>query len=122
FREWALIRRTAEVDIDILPGTFPNRIDPGDDGLIPVAILTTDEFDAALIDPLSVKFGPGGAPDSDGIGQIEDIDSDGDLDLVLSFSTQETGIQCGETSAALTGATFAGLMIEGSDTILTARC
>ncbi len=33
---------------------------------------------------------------------LDDADMDGDIDLVLHFSTQETGIKCGDVSAALT--------------------
>ena len=53
---------------------------------------------------------------------IEDADGDGDLDLILHFKTQETGIQCGDTSAFLTGETFDGQAVEGSDSIKTAGC
>ena len=54
---------------------------------------------------------------------IEDVDSDGDLDLVLHFPTQETGIVCGDTEAFLSGKTFDGTPIGGaSDTIATVGC
>lgn len=91
-------------------------------GVIPVAILTTDDFDATTVDPLSVEFGPAGAIEAHGTGHIEDADGDGDLDLVLHFKTQEGGIQCGDTEASLTGETFGGQAIEGSDSVKTVGC
>jgi hypothetical protein len=110
------------VTIDIKPGNFPNRINPRSHGVIPVAILTTSMFDATMVDPLSVKFGPKGATEAHGRGHIEDADGDGDLDLVLHFRTQETGITCGATSASLTGETLNGQPITGSDSIKTVGC
>ncbi len=50
------------------------------------------------------------------------MDEDGDLDLVLHFRTQETGIACGETEADLTGETFDGQVIEGFDSINIVKC
>jgi hypothetical protein len=110
------------VDVDIKPGSDPNAINPRNLGVIPVAIVTTEDFDATTVDPLSVEFGPGGAMEAHGTGHVEDVDRDGDLDLMLHFKTQETGIQCGDTSATLIGKTFAGQRIEGSDSIATVGC
>ena len=110
------------VSIDIKPGSDPNSINLKSKGVIPVAILTTDTFDATTVDPLSVEFGPNGAMEAHGQGHIEDVNGDDDLDLVLHFSTQETGIVCGDTSAFLTGETFNGQLIEGSDLINTVGC
>jgi hypothetical protein len=110
------------VSIDIKPGSFPNSINPRSRGLIPVAILTTDTFDATTVDALSVEFGPAGATESHDRGHLEDVDGDGNLDLVLHFRTQDTGIQCGDTSASLTGNTFGGVAIRGSDSIRTVGC
>jgi hypothetical protein len=111
-----------KIEIDIKPGGFPNSINPRSKGVIPVAILTTDAFDATTVDPLSVTFGPNEAVESHGRGHLEDIDGDGDLDLVLHFRTQNTGIQCGDTSASLAGETFDGQPIRGSDAVSTAGC
>jgi len=110
------------VTIDIKPGSFPNSINPGNNDVIPVAILTTSAFDATTVDPMSVRFGPNRAVEAHGRGHIEDADGDGDLDLVLHFRTQATGIVCGATSASLTGATFGGQAITGSDSINTVGC
>ena len=110
------------VQIDIKPGSFPNSINPGNNGVIPVAILTTSAFDATTVDPMSVRFGPNGAVEAHGQGHIEDADGDGDLDLVLHFRTQSTGITCGATSASLTGMTFGGQTIQGTDSVRTVGC
>lgn len=110
------------VPIDIKPGNEANRVNPGGHGVISVAILTYDEFDATSVDPLSVSFGPAGASETHGQGHIEDADGDGTPDLVLHFRTQETGIQCGDSDGILNGMTFAGQAIQGSETITTVGC
>jgi hypothetical protein len=126
-REYALSAVVSErvvqaVEIDIKPGSDSNSINPKSRGVIPVSILTTEDFDATTVDPLSVEFGPTGAIEGHGRGHIEDIDGDGDFDLMLHFRTEETGIQCGDISASLTGATFGGQAIEGFDSIKTTGC
>ena len=97
-------------------------MNPESTGVIPVAVLTTDMFDATTVDPMTVQFGPIAAMEAHGQGHIEDADGDGNLDLVVHFNTQFTGILCGDTSASLTGETFGGEAIVGSDSIRTVGC
>ncbi len=110
------------LEIDIKPGSDPNAVNPRDRGVIPVAILTTEDFDAATVSPSTVRFGPDEASMIHRSGHLKDVDADGDLDLVLHFRTQETGIACGDTEATLTGETFDGQPLQGSDSIVTVGC
>ena len=110
------------VQIDIRPRSPSNKINPRSHGKVPVAILTTDTFDATTVDPTTVRFGRTGTEAVPVRSALKDFDEDGDLDLVLRFRTRATGIQCGDTSALLTGQTFGGQPIEGSDAVSTVGC
>lgn len=110
------------VPIDIKPGSFPNSINPKSKGKIPVAILTTDSFDATTVDPTTVLFGRTGSEAAPVHFALEDVDGDGNTDMILHFETQETGIRCGDTSASLTGESFGGQTMGGSDSIRTVGC
>jgi hypothetical protein len=110
-----------EVAIDIRPSSINCR---NGNGVIPVAILTTEDFDATTVDHTTVRFGPSGAAEThdnkQGVTRHEgDEDGDGDRDLVLHFRRGETGIQCGDGEATLTGETFDGVRIIGSDDFRT---
>jgi len=107
------------VDIDIKPGSVENAVNPGASGILPVAILTTDSFDATTVDPLSVRFGPNGGVEIHGRGHRSDVNRDGRADLVLHFAIAATGIVENRTTASLTGKTLDGLSIEGSQSIMT---
>jgi len=106
-----------EVGIDIKPGSFPNSINPGSKGVIPVAILTTVDFDASDVDAETVLFGPTGTEASPVHYALEDVDNDGDIDMILHFRAQDTGIAEGDTEAILTGQTLGGKPITGTDSV-----
>jgi hypothetical protein len=110
---------TINVTLQIGPS---HSINPRSNGVLPVAILTTPAFDAASVDVSSVLFGSAGATEAHGTGHLQDVDGDGDVDLLLHFETPATGIACGDTSASLTGQTVTSLPIIGSVTIVTVGC
>jgi probable HAF family extracellular repeat protein len=110
---------TTAVEIDIRPGSDPNSINPFSRGVVPVAILTSEDFDALTVDADSVLFGPTEAEKKHKQAHVEDVDGDGDLDLLLHFRTPDTGIALGATEACVTGETYDGVPIEGCDSVRT---
>jgi hypothetical protein len=114
-----------QLPIDIMPSDPGNNLNlrAGSGASISVAVLSASGICAApnLIDPLTLKFGPGQAGISGG-PRARDVDGDGDEDLIVKFHTNETGIACGDTQASLSGRTFDSLSISGSDAINTFNC
>ena len=106
--------------IDIRPGQFPNRVNPHSHALLRVALLATDAFDLALVDPRTVRFGPAGARP---VGVREhDVDGDGRLDVIYYFKTNDTGVACGDMSAILVGVSGEGQTFAGTDSVQTEGC
>lgn len=102
-----------EVDIDIKPGSDPNSINLKSKGVVPVAVLTTEDFDASNINPATVLF----ASASPLRWNMEDVDGDGDLDMIFHFNTQELNLDENSTEACLTGQTTDGQSIHGCDSV-----
>jgi hypothetical protein len=110
------------VSVDIRPKKDANRINPNSTKDINVAIFSVNGFDATNVDPNTVHFGATGTEAAPVHFARRDVDGDGDLDMVLRFAIQDTGIMCGDTSASLTGQTFQGPSIIGSSPIKTVQC
>lgn len=91
----ALTKFPVAVAIDIKPGSCPNPLNVKNQGVLPVAILGTPDFDVTQVDPATVKL-EGVAPLR---WAIEDVATpsvecntfgpDGYLDLTLKFDTQD---------------------------------
>lgn len=111
---------STRVTIDIKPGASPNSINLGSKGVVPVAILTTDEFDATTVDPSSVtlagaevKVKGKGTP----MATLEDVNNDGRMDLVVHVSTEALELTGIDVQAFLEGRTFAGTPVIGTDSL-----
>jgi hypothetical protein len=115
-----LIPEALTVGVDIKPGDSPNTINLKSKGVLPVAILSTDTFDATTVRPETVLLA-GASVRLKGNGQpvlsFEDVNGDGRLDIVLQFETQSLEITSTDTQANLTGRTKDGLRIVGHDDI-----
>lgn len=110
------------VQIDIKPADARNRINPRSNASIRVAVLSRSDFDATEVDPATVRFGRTGTEAAPVHFALKDVDRDGNTDIVLLFKIRHTGIACRDTSASLSGKTFSGRTIRGSDFIQTVGC
>jgi hypothetical protein len=111
------------VPIDIMPSDPGNNVNlrAGSGATISIEILSVSGFEAPLIDPSTLKFGPGQASVS-GNPRVRDVNGDGEEDLLVKFLTGETGIACGDTHASLSGETFDFQLFSGTDAINTFAC
>ncbi len=105
-----------QVQIDVMPGTFPNVFSLTDRD-ITVAVLTTPSFNAATVNVSTVRFA-GAVPS---FSALRDKDGDGDLDLVLLFAVPALDLTCASKQATLTGQTTTGLSFQGTDSIRIMR-
>ncbi len=108
------------VDIDIRPGSDDNLINLGSNGNIPVAIFSTDTFDATTVDPLTVTLADAQVRvKGKGVAQAsqEDVNGDGLTDLLVHVDTEGLQLTVGATSTTLEGFTFGGQLIKGSDVV-----
>ena len=112
------------VKIDIKPGSSPNSINLAKEGVIPVAILSTTDFDApALVNRSTLTFGKTGDEKSlvfqksKPYCNISDVNIDGINDLVCFFTTTKIGLKAGDSLAILKGKKSDGRLFTGSDLV-----
>ena len=88
-------------------------------GQLPVAVLTTDDFDALLLDVESLRLGDpelvamGGTPVAPSHATVEDVDEDGDDDLLLHFGVGDL-VAGGVIDADTEGLVLAGEALDGT--------
>lgn len=99
------IPETAEMIIDIKPGSDPNSINLRSQGVVPVALM---DFDPSILEDPNTVITFAGATVLR--WAVEDVDGDGDLDVICHFRTQEL-VELDETS------TQAGLEISTFDEV-----
>jgi len=108
-----------QVEVDVKPGTFPNRLNLGSRGTLPVAILSSRAFDAARVNPATVSLA--GSPvvkQKDNLrASLRDVNRDGLNDLIVHVFVPFLKLKAGDTRAVLKASTFDGTPVEGSDSV-----
>lgn len=106
--------------LDVKPGSDDNPVNAKSKGVLTVAILNTDDFDptAVVIESLTLSV----AEDEDGAspvrgGHFEDVDGDGDTDLVVHFATADLGLESTSSTLYLSGEMADGISLVGSDDV-----
>jgi hypothetical protein len=96
------------VTIDIKPGNSQNRIKLSSHGVLAVAVLTTQDFDASQFTPEMAHLSDASIAMTEGCtGAIEqrcsldDENGDGRLDLVFFFRIQDLNLTLSSTAATL---------------------
>lgn len=94
------------VEVDIKPDDDPNQINLSARGLLPVAVLTTQQFDASLFTPEMAHLSDAalamGCAGAEAIRwNHDDVNGDGELDLVFFFRVQDLNLTSDSTAAIL---------------------
>lgn len=110
-----------EVTIDIKPNSEPNCINNDGNGVIPIAILGTVDFDVTQIDAASVLLEGMGiriaGKSNKLLSHISDSNGDGIDDLFCQIEDFDGALEEGAESATLTGMLLDGTPIIGTDSI-----
>ena len=112
------------IEIDIKPGSDANKINrKSKKGVIPVAILGAPGFDVTTVNIYTLNF-EGALPRhdlSDAVvynDHLQDVNGDGETDLLVHNPAQETRLTTASTEGCLTGATLEGISLEDAcDTV-----
>jgi subtilisin-like proprotein convertase family protein len=112
--------QSTRVNIEVLPGMRSKEIDATARRVVPVAILSSLDFDASTVNPASVRLA--GAPitkgrDSRFRGFVGDVNGDGRVDLVVYVSVYSLQLEAGRSEALLTASTFDGGSVIGSQQV-----
>jgi len=122
-----------QVSIDIKPGSCPNPLNVKSNGLLPLAILGTEDLDVFDIDVASIRledispirsvYEDVATPFEGEICECHELGADGYLDLTLKFTTQEIVEAIGDVNdgdeviLTISGTLSDGRYFEGADCI-----
>jgi hypothetical protein len=113
------------VAIDIKPDSDVNSVKIGSAGVVPVAILSSETFDATTVDPASVSLADAGVKvagkASHFLCSAEDVNRDGRLDLMCHVLAAELCVEPGDTIAVLEAVTSTGRRVRGQDVLRIVR-
>ena len=110
------------VTVDVKPGDTPTTLEPKRQGMVPIAILSTRDFDAALIDVDTARAGATGVEATAFKHMLEDVDRDKDVDLLMLFRVSDLALTCQSKGVTVKAKTDKGQDIEGTELVLMVGC
>ena len=110
------------VTVDVKPGDTPTTLEPKRQGMVPIAILSTKDFDAAQIDIDTARAGATGVEATAFKHMLEDVDRDKDVDLLMLFRVADLGLTCQSKGVTVKAKTDKGQSIEGTETVTMVGC
>lgn len=113
------------VVIDVRPGSDTNKINLSSNGLLPVAVLSTSDFDATSFTPEMAHLSDAAVPmDCAGAAAVRwtytDVNGDGLIDLLFFFRIQDINLSNSTSEVMLMAhGSYSGITIhiEGMDTV-----
>ena len=110
--------RTLPVEIAIRADGESAAVNVASRGVIPVTVLGAADFDIAEIDRSTLRFGPSSAtPAHKAGGHLEDVNGDGNPDLLSHYRIADIGFLEADKSACVSGETSDGTLILGCGAI-----
>lgn len=110
------------VTVDVKPGDEPTTLEPKREGMVPVAILSSKNFDAVRVDVATVRAGATGSEASLFRSMTEDVNNDRVVDLLLLLRVPQLGLSCSSKSVIVKGKTEKGQDFEGSEAVTMVGC
>jgi len=108
------------VSVDIKPGSYPNCFNNNGHGVIPIAILGAQDFNATEVDPTTVVLDGmyvsvkgNGSPQA----STDDVNNDGILDIVVQIEDLDGIFSEGDSIGTVKGSTYGGENFQGTDSI-----
>ncbi|NML18381.1 hypothetical protein [Azohydromonas caseinilytica] len=110
-----------DVNIDIRPGNPHNKVNLASNGKLPVALLSSPDFDAPkMVQPATLRFGKTGEEISlSACPTAVDLNHDKLPDLLCMFNTAATGLSANDDKAILKGITRTGEILRSQASIQT---
>ncbi len=121
---WSFVAgaQAMRVTIDVKPGDTPTTVERDRGGMLPVAVLSTAQFDALTIDVSTIRVGPTGVEAEAARTTTSDANGDKRNDLLVLVKVPDLKLKCDDTVIKLTAKTKAGVAIEGSEAVKITGC
>ena len=111
------------VEIDIKPGSDSNPVNVNSKGVLPVAILGSENLDVFDIDQSSIDFDtPTNGSASPVRCNLGNVNSDGFLDLICFFHVQDIDERCNGIVGQIHGVLVDGTPFLGFDSVRWVNC